>query len=514
MRPGSTQQRARSWGRLRPRRRPAATGAAGHSPAALVAAANDAIVSGDLDTAIRTWNAGAERLFGYTAAEMIGRSFLRLVPVEDLPRSRELRANLAGGGAPVPEIDTTAIRKDGRRIPISLSISPLGGAGGRLTGAVVVARDISRRREAAVRRREAEQRFAGAFANAPIGFAIVALDGRFLAANRSLCEFLGRAAGELVGMSFQELTHPEDLETDLGLVADLVAGRISRYELEKRYLRPGGTAVWGRLSVSLVRGENDEPDHFVSQVMDIDASKQHELDVQRLTGHLRGLSVAGGGAGDRCSCGLDSELDRALERAGGSLERAADLELSGVAALVAALEARDHYTAEHSRRVVELAGAVARRLGLDEGKAATVERVAVLHDVGKVAVPDSVLQKRGSLSASEWELMRQHPAVGARIVASTRTLAHLAPPIRAEHEHWDGGGYPDGLRGEQIPIESRITLACDAYHAMTSARPYRGPMSDPEAQAELRANAGTQFDPDVVEALLAELTETSGILSA
>ncbi len=481
-----------------------------HVPAALIDAASDAIISGDLDATIRTWNAGAERLFGYRADEAIGSSFLRLVPEEDLPRSRSLRASLTAGGPPIPEIDTTAIRKDGRRIAVSLSISPLADAAGRLTGAVVVGRDIRRRREVEARRREAEQRFAGAFDNAPIGIALVSRHGRFLAANRSLCEFLGRSATELQELTFQELTHPDDLEADLGLVADLVAGKIRRYELEKRYLLPDGSPVWGRLCVTLVHDESGEPDHFVSQIMDIDASKQQDLDLQRLAGHLRGLAVTSAGSDEER--GFDLELDRALERAGGSLERAADLELSGVAALVAALEARDHYTAEHSRRVVELAGAVARRLGLDETAAATVERVAVLHDVGKVAVPDAVLQKRGPLTDSEWELMRQHPSVGARIVASTRTLAHLAPPIRSEHEHWDGGGYPDGLRGEEIPIASRITLACDAYHAMTSDRPYRGAMSDPEAQAELRENAGSQFDPTVVSALLAELAETDGML--
>ncbi len=194
-----------------------------------------------------------------------------------------------------------------------------------------------------------------------------------------------------------------------------------------------------------------------------------------------------------------------------ALQQTADLEISGVAALVAALEARDHYTAEHSRGVVAHAGAVARGLGLDPTDVATVERVAVLHDVGKVAVPDAILHKRGSLTDSEWELMRQHPAVGERIVASTRTLAHLAAPIRAEHERWDGGGYPDGLRGEEIPIASRITLACDAYHAMTSARPYRDAMSEQEARDELRKNAGSQFDPDVVDALLAELASREGV---
>jgi HD-GYP domain-containing protein (c-di-GMP phosphodiesterase class II) len=101
--------------------------------------------------------------------------------------------------------------------------------------------------------------------------------------------------------------------------------------------------------------------------------------------------------------------------------------------------------------------------------------------------------------------MRQHPGVGERIVASLQTLSHLARPIRAEHERYDGSGYPDGLAGDRIPIASRITLACDAFHAMTSTRPYRAAMSEREARAELRQNAGTQFDPDVVEALLAEL---------
>jgi diguanylate cyclase (GGDEF)-like protein len=187
----------------------------------------------------------------------------------------------------------------------------------------------------------------------------------------------------------------------------------------------------------------------------------------------------------------------------------AEVELAGVTALVAALEARDHYTAEHSRRVVQLATAVARRLGLSESEVEQVEQVAVLHDIGKVAVPDSVLQKNGPLTPSEWELMRQHPGVGERIVASLQTLAHLAPPIRAEHERYDGGGYPDGLTGDRIPIESRITLACDAFHAMTSDRPYRARMSEEEARRELRENAGSQFDPDVIEALLAELDATA-----
>lgn len=202
---------------------------------------------------------------------------------------------------------------------------------------------------------------------------------------------------------------------------------------------------------------------------------------------------------------LVTELLAAQERE--AQQRRDQLETSGIHALVAALEARDHYTGEHSRTVVALAGAVAQRLGLSQEQVLEVEQVAILHDVGKVGIPDQVLQKRDPLSDDEWELMRQHPVIGERIVAAIQGLGHLAPAIRAEHEHYDGTGYPDGLRREELPIASRITLACDAYHAMTSDRPYRAALSVAQARAELTDNAGTRFDPQVVEALLGALDE-------
>jgi PAS domain S-box-containing protein/diguanylate cyclase (GGDEF)-like protein/putative nucleotidyltransferase with HDIG domain len=181
-------------------------------------------------------------------------------------------------------------------------------------------------------------------------------------------------------------------------------------------------------------------------------------------------------------------------------------ELTGVRALLAALDARDHYTGAHSEAVVALAVAVARRLELSSSDLAAVEQVALLHDIGKIGVPDSILQKPGTLDGPEWDRMREHPAIGARIVSSITSLDHLAPAIRAEHERWDGRGYPDGLEGDAIPLASRIILACDALHAMTSDRPYRKAMPLAEAEAELRGGAGTQFDPEVVDALIAELT--------
>ncbi|HEV2754070.1 MAG TPA: HD-GYP domain-containing protein [Solirubrobacteraceae bacterium] len=186
-------------------------------------------------------------------------------------------------------------------------------------------------------------------------------------------------------------------------------------------------------------------------------------------------------------------------------DRRAEAELIGVSALLAALEARDHYTGEHSQAVVGLSRAVAERLDLSAPTIAAVEQVALLHDLGKVGIPDTVLQKPGPLTEDEWALMREHPAIGARIVASIGSLAHLASAVRAEHERFDGRGYPDGLVGEQIPVAARITLACDAFHAMTSDRPYRRAMARDAALEELFTAAGSQFDPAVVEALLAVL---------
>ncbi len=169
-------------------------------------------------------------------------------------------------------------------------------------------------------------------------------------------------------------------------------------------------------------------------------------------------------------------------------------------------------TARHSDDVVVIVRALCRHLGVEGGEREDVLAAARLHDVGKASVPEAVLHKAGALTAAEWKLMRNHTVVGEEIVASVGELDTIAQLIRSSHERWDGTGYPDGLKGEEIPFGSRIIFCADAFHAIRSDRPYRSGRPAPEVLAEVKRCSGTQFDPKVVEALegvAAELSQTS-----
>jgi putative nucleotidyltransferase with HDIG domain len=168
------------------------------------------------------------------------------------------------------------------------------------------------------------------------------------------------------------------------------------------------------------------------------------------------------------------------------------------------VEADDGYTAEHCREVVDLAVEVGRRLGLPADRMRDLEFGALLHDVGKVAIPKEIINKPGPLDDDEWEVIRQHTIEGQRMLDRVGGfMRDVGVIVRSHHERWDGGGYPDRLAGEAIPLEARIIACCDAWNAMTTTRAYRAALPDDVAADELRANAGTQFDPAVVALVLA-----------
>jgi diguanylate cyclase (GGDEF)-like protein len=179
--------------------------------------------------------------------------------------------------------------------------------------------------------------------------------------------------------------------------------------------------------------------------------------------------------------------------------------LATIESLVSALEIQDPATSRHALAIVELAARVGRRLGLPPAAVRRLEHGAALHDIGKIGVASELLRKPGPLDEQETLAMRCHPELGARILEPVPRLRAVAPIVRSSHERYDGNGYPDGLIGEAIPLESRIVAVCDAFDAMVSDRPYRAAMSRDDAVTELYASAGTQFDPLVVAAFIEEL---------
>ncbi|MBH1495700.1 PAS domain S-box protein [Stenotrophomonas maltophilia] len=248
-----------------------------------------AVIATDIDGTITLFNTGAQRLLGYTAEEVVGQR--RLDAFHDPDELSAWLQPLADDDGEVPGVfealsaradgqtysrQWTLRRKDGQSRQVRLSISRMDGADGARIGYVGMAIDITEILQARAEARLSAEKFAGAFTSAALGMALVSLEGRWLDVNDALCRILGYPREELLQVDFQRLTHPDDLQTDLALVQDLLAGRRSHYHLEKRYLDRDGKVIWARLSVSLVRSERGEPVHFVSQIQDISAQRSSE----------------------------------------------------------------------------------------------------------------------------------------------------------------------------------------------------------------------------------------------
>jgi ribonuclease P protein subunit RPR2 len=198
-----------------------------------------------------------------------------------------------------------------------------------------------------------------------------------------------------------------------------------------------------------------------------------------------------------------------------TLERARTTELERtmldlVVGMVNVVEARDTYTGGHSQRVTQYALGLARVLGWPDAQLQVLEMGGRLHDIGKIGIPDRILQKTGPLTAAEYREMQTHVVIGMRILDGVRSLAAALPYVSYHHEHYDGRGYPFGLAGTAIPVEGRLLAVADALDAITSARPYRAPRPIDDGVQEILAHRGTQFDPEMVDAL--QVAYASGLL--
>jgi HD-GYP domain-containing protein (c-di-GMP phosphodiesterase class II) len=335
-----------------------------------------------------------------------------------------------------------------------------------------------------------------------------------LAGMRDVGDMLELVVEELHGTFAFYLAAIQRLDADG--VLRLVAGRGALAEVMTEFLlveQPVHAGVNGRVARSgttaLVSDTLDDPDYIAR---DPQTDPRSELSVAivvdgRVWGVLNIEAVEPGAFGE-----ADAVLvETIVAGLGGALHRAeliADLEgafTTTLAALTSTVEAKDDYTAAHGQDVAGMAERVALRMGLLGSQARDVRYAAMLHDIGKIAVPSEILLKPGPLTDAEWEVMRNHAAVGGELVGRIDTFAHLAPAVRASHERFDGGGYPDGLAGEEIPLAARIIAACDTYDAIVTDRPYRPARTPAEALTELRRVAGSQLDEAVVAVLAQEL---------
>jgi HD-GYP domain-containing protein (c-di-GMP phosphodiesterase class II) len=335
-----------------------------------------------------------------------------------------------------------------------------------------------------------------------------------LAAMRDVEEMVGLVVDELHDTFAFYLAAIQRLDRD-GLLR-LVAGRGPLAEVMTEFLlveQPLSEGVNGRVArtglTALVLDTREDGDYIAR---DPQTDPRSELSVPiTVDGSVWGVLNLEAPEADAFS-EADAVLVEAIAASlGSSIHRAmlvADLEqtfTTTLTALMSTVEAKDAYTASHEQQVAELAERVALRLGTSSSCARDVRYAALLHDVGKVAVPSEILLKPGPLTDEEWVKMHRHAAVGGELVGRIAAFAHLAPAVRASHERWDGGGYPDGLAADAIPLAARIIAACDTYDAIVTERPYRPARSSGEALAELERVAGSQLDERVVEALVQEL---------
>ena len=483
------------------------------SPAigAIFAHSAEAIVTvASRERLISEWNPAAQQMFGWTREEMIGRPIDVLVPPHLLKDTSVLAKRVHRHGEP-ERIQTQRLRRDGSLIDVEVTMVLVHDESGVRRG-LCMYRDISAAKEAERRLASlTSQLHAMSLAERAAVASCTQRDGD--AKSNSLVERVVGLACELVpGIEFAWLAEIVDRYE----VFRVLAGDSDAFGMHEGATMP----LSGLMRNRMVHGETS---YLVRDALtDPELAKLPAVSEQGLRAFvavpvvLSNGRVYGtlGGAGRHVGTEIaDRDLrllrelaqvlaDEIEEHRELSLYRSSVEAISTLNALLAALAARDQYTGAHSEAVVDLSRAVARHLGLDPIDIEAVAQTALLHDIGKVGIPDSILLKEGPLTELEWDLMREHPAIGARIIAGLRPLAHLAPAIRAEHERWDGAGYPDGLAGEQIPVSSRITFTCDAYHAMISDRAYRKALGHEVAVQQLRENAGGQFDPVVVAALI------------
>ncbi len=418
-------------------------------------------------------NAAAVRLFGATeGSQMLGRSIFDFIHPDGHAQARERAQRSQEDGRPSPLTEQRYLRLDGTAVEVEVVSTPIiweGAAAGQ-----VLVRDITARKEA-------ESRYHALFENMVEGVFQSAPDGRALLANPAMARLLGYETPEemlatITDLRSQLYVKPEDRdEFQARMRAD---DRLIGFETQ--FHRKDRSVADVSLNVRTVRDGAGRVACFEGTVEDITERKRAEAEIQRLNRQT------------------EQRLDR-IVLLNYELERAYDSTIEGWSR---ALDLRDHETEGHSRRVTGMTVRLAEALGLTADEVTQARRGALLHDIGKMGVPDDILLKPGPLTEEEWALMRRHPDLAREMLWPVEFLRPALDIPYCHHEKWDGTGYPRGLRGEDIPLSARLFAIVDVWDALRSDRPYRRAWPLERVCGHVASLAGTHFDPALVPLFL------------
>jgi diguanylate cyclase (GGDEF)-like protein/PAS domain S-box-containing protein len=444
----------------------------------------DGVIATDRQGRIESINQVAQELTGWSESEAMGKAFQEVFPIVNEytrdPLENPVEKVLSTGHIIGLANHTLLIAKDGREIAIADSAAPIQDNLGKTYGVVLVFRDATEERSnlrkieylsfhdqltGLYNRRffEAELKRLDTSRNLPISLVIADVNGLKLTNDA-----FGHEAGD----------------TLLKKAAEVIAGQCRSDDIIARI---GGD----EFVILLPRTGQEETKQIVKRIQ----NKCGEIYIGTVL-----LSISMGWAQKDMP---DMDISEVLKQAENYMYRRKLFESQSILGttvnmIIRTLHEKNKREEQHSQRVSEVSAEIGRAMGLKEEIIEDLRNVGMLHDIGKIAVPEDVLNKNGSLTPEEWREIQRHPEVGYRILSSVNDLAEIAEYVLAHHERWDGQGYPKGLRQKEIPLQARIMAVADAYDAMVTERTYRKTMSKAEAVEELVRNAGTQFDPEAV----------------
>ena len=473
---------------------------------AFIGSAPVAIVGLDCGDRVILWNTAAERLFGWSFDEVVGRP-IPYIPEDRIEEHERLR-DLALRGERLEGIEVARIRKDGSAVEVALWTAPLRNKDGEVTGIVAALSDMSGLRAAEAEIRRQFERLASLRA---IDQAITGSMDLDVTLNVVLDQAVDRLGVDAAAVLLLD-PHSQVLE--------YAAGRGFRLEeIYETRIRMGegvaGTAALERRTLHATIGEGDSLHGSRADWLRREGFVSHYVAPLLVKGQVRGvleifqrsplevdrnwLEFLETLAGQTAIAVDNTALFEALQRSNAKLTIAYDATLEGWSR---ALDLRDEETEGHTRRVTEACVRLAKAIGVEADELVHIRRGALLHDIGKMGVPDEILRKPGPLTEAEWQVMRRHPIYAYELLAPISFLHPALDIPLCHHERWDGTGYPRGLKGAEIPLAARIFAVVDVWDALLSDRPYRARLSREEALAYIESQSGSHFDPDVVRVFL------------